>query len=133
MNDMNDYMFINDNNNVCINIYIHESPLSLLENYIYVRSLYLLDVWIYIVHTNTYTFTSNHIYKHIVHATYLYCYSHTSSLALMLHLPRSRCDLTSSTLPSCAASLSSLVSTLLVLVRDKAYSCILHAMQIVVD
>ena len=32
---MNDYMQINDNNNdntnVCMNIYIHESPLSLLE------------------------------------------------------------------------------------------------------
>ena len=32
---MNDYMLINDNNNdntnVCMNIYIHESPLSFLE------------------------------------------------------------------------------------------------------
>ena len=38
---MNDYMLINDNNNdntyVCMNIYIHESP-------IYERLLYLLDV-----------------------------------------------------------------------------------------
>ena len=45
---MNDYMQINDKNNdntnVYMNIYIHESPLSLLEKYIYVRSLYLLDV-----------------------------------------------------------------------------------------
>ena len=109
----------------CVYIYIYRNIFRYLYVYMYILYMHL--------HTNTYTFTSNHIYKHIVHATYLYCYSHTSSLALMLHLPLRSCDLTSSTLPSSAASLSSLVSTLLVLVRDKAYSCILHAMQIVVD
>ena len=60
---MNDYMLINDDNNdntnIFMNIYIHESPLSFLEKYSH--------MWFYV-----YMYIHKHLYIYIYIYTYIY-------------------------------------------------------------